>query len=252
MLGLFRAEIEGSTVAGVLGAGVVQNIFFAAVGASIYVILFVSRPGAFDVHLSLLHQHWLASLLIVVAGAFLVVLVARVLWHRFRRTWENAKEGAAILATPRRYLTRVVAVEIASYLARMGVNATFMYAYGVPVSARNVLLVIAANSISSTLAVTPGGVGTQQALASVALRRVAPAGVVTAYSLGQQLITTAWNVVFGLAMLATTIGWSQTRELIAQQRAEAKRKKAEKKAARRHSGDAPAAEPPSQDPAAEG
>ena len=190
--------------------------------------------------------------MIVVAGACLVVLVARILWHRFRHTWENAKEGAAILATPGRYLTRVVAVEIASYLARMGVNATFMHAYGVPVSARNVLLVIAANSISSTLAFAPGGVGTQQALASVALRRVAPASVVTAYSLGQQLITTAWNVVFGLVMLATTIGWSQTRELIAQQRAEAKRTKAEKKAARRHRADGPAAEPPSDDPAADG
>jgi hypothetical protein len=45
-------------------------------------------------------------------------------------------------------------------------------------------------------------------LASVALRNYAPAHVVTAYSLGQQLILTAWDVVLGFVLLWSTIGWS--------------------------------------------
>ena len=83
-----------------------------------------------------------------------------------------------------------------------------MYAFGIPVTLRNIFLIIAANSVSSTFAVTPGGVGTQQAMASVALRNVAPASTVTAYSLSQQLIMCAWNIAFGLTLMATTFGWS--------------------------------------------
>jgi hypothetical protein len=101
-----------------------------------------------------------------------------------------------------------------SYVARMGVNATFMYAYDIPVSVTNVFLIVAAASISSTVAVAPGAVGAQTALASVVLEGVAPQAAISAYTIGQALITTAWNAVFGLTMLARTIGWEDTRKLI--------------------------------------
>jgi hypothetical protein len=77
-----------------------------------------------------------------------------------------------------------------------------------------VLLVTAVNSLSTTFAATPGGVGTQQALASIALRNYAPAHIVTAYSLGQQLILTAWDVVLGFVLLWATIGWRATHQLV--------------------------------------
>ena len=105
-------------------------------------------------------------------------------------------------------------VEALSYIARMGVNATFMYAYDIPVSLQNIFLIVAAASISSTIALAPGAVGAQTALASVVLKGVAPQATIAAYSVGQALITTAWNAVFGLTMLARTIGWKQTRKLI--------------------------------------
>ena len=46
------------------------------------------------------------------------------------------------------------------------------------------------------------------------LNGVAPQSVITAYTVGQALITTAWSVAFGLTMLAMQIGWKQTRGLI--------------------------------------
>jgi hypothetical protein len=46
------------------------------------------------------------------------------------------------------------------------------------------------------------------------LKGVAPQSTITAYTVGQALITTAWSVAFGLTMLATQIGWKQTRGLI--------------------------------------
>lgn len=214
MLGLFRASIDGSTVAGLVGATVVENIFFAVMGILVYLWLFLGVAGSFDVHFSWLSAHTVAALIIVVAGTGLIVLVVRILWRRFRQTWENAKEGGAILRTPRKFMVQVVAVEGISYLARVGVNATFMYAYHIPVSLANVFLIVAAASISSTVAVLPGAVGAQTALASVVLKGVAPEATITAYTVGQGVITTAWNAVFGLTLLAHSIGWKDTRKLM--------------------------------------
>ena len=148
------------------------------------------------------------------AGALLIFIVGRILWHRFQKTWENAKEGAGILSDRKKFMTQVVGVEALSYIARMGVNATFMYAYNIPVSVTNVFLIVAAASISSTVAIAPGAVGAQTALAQVVLAPVASAGAITTYTVGQALITTAWNAVFGLTMLARTIGWTDTKALI--------------------------------------
>jgi uncharacterized membrane protein YbhN (UPF0104 family) len=82
-----------------------------------------------------------------------------------------------------------------------------------------VFAIIAASSISTTFAITPGGIGTQEAMAAVALRGVAPAHVVTAYSLAQQAVVTVFNIAFGLALLLTTVGWSTTREVLRNARA---------------------------------
>jgi hypothetical protein len=52
----------------------------------------------------------------------------------------------------------------------------------------------------------PGELGAQQALASFLLRGYAPVSAVTAYSLGQQLTLTGWNVALGVVLLWSTIG----------------------------------------------
>jgi len=174
--------------------------------------------GSFDVHFGWFADHPVASVVIVAGGAVLLFIAGRVLYRRFKTTWENAKEGGAILADRRKFLLQVVGVEAVSYTARMGVNATFMQAFNVPVSVKNVFLIVAASSISSTVAVLPGAAGAQTALASVVLRGVAPQSVITAYTVGQALITTAWNVAFGLGALAHQIGWAETRKLVHRKR----------------------------------
>jgi uncharacterized membrane protein YbhN (UPF0104 family) len=214
MLGFFRTSIKGATVAGVIGATMVENIFFAIVAVIVYLGLFLSTSGSFDVHFGWFSDHPGASVIIVVGGIALIIVAGVVLYHRFQKTWENAKEGGEILRHPRLFLIQVVGVEALSYAARMGVNATFMRAYHIPVSVENVFLIVAASSISSTVAVLPGAVGAQTGLASVVLRGVAPQATIAAYTVGQALITTAWNVAFGFTMLSTQIGWHETRKLV--------------------------------------
>jgi uncharacterized membrane protein YbhN (UPF0104 family) len=214
MLGLFRTSIRGSTVAGLVGATLVQNIFFAVMGGIVYLWLFLGVAGSFDVKFGWFSDNPVAALVIVVAGGFLAVAVVRMLWRRVQQTWQEAKEGGVIVTMPRKFLLEVVGVEALSYAARMGVNATFMYAYDIPVSLTNVFLIVAAASISSTVAIAPGALGAQTALATVVLKGVAPASTISAYTIGQGVITTAWNALFGLTMLARTIGWEATRKLM--------------------------------------
>jgi uncharacterized membrane protein YbhN (UPF0104 family) len=210
MLGLYRAKIRASTAPGLVGAGVVQNAFFLGAGASIWAGLIVFRPGLFSLPLGSFTDHALLAL----AAATTIILLGWAAVRRSHVTWPHAREGAAILATPRAYLAQVLAVEVTSYVMRIGVTAAFMRAYGVPTSVENVLLVVAANAVASTFALTPGGVGTQQALATAALRNTASSGAVTAFSLGQQLILAAWDIAFGLVVLWAAIGWTATRRVV--------------------------------------
>jgi uncharacterized membrane protein YbhN (UPF0104 family) len=223
--GMFRAIIAGSAFAGILAGGVVQNLFFGVVGGLNYLYLFLSREGSAEKSANQATSDSGPKIVFLVLAGLLVLIVAWFLWKRYRKVWEDAKEGAAILRTPRLYLTRVLVLQICSYAARVGVNANFMYAFGIPVTVRNVFLIIAANSVSSTFAVTPGGVGTQQAMASFALRDVAPASTVTAYSLAQQMILIAWNITFGLVAMASTFGWSATRDMVRESRKKSKEKR---------------------------
>jgi uncharacterized membrane protein YbhN (UPF0104 family) len=214
MLGLYRTNIKGATVAGLVGATVVENIFFMVMAGIVYGYLFFEAAGSFDVKFGWFSDHWGLTLVIVVAGTALTVLVVRMLWHKLKHTWDLAKDGGVIVTQPRKFMVEVVGVEALSYIARMGVNATFMYAYDIPVSVQNVFLIVAASSISSTVALAPGAVGAQTALANVALSGVATQAEISAYSISQSVITTAWSTVFGLTMLAQTIGWDQTKKLM--------------------------------------
>jgi len=210
MLSLYRAQVQGSTALGLVGAGVAQNVFFLVAAATVGIGLVVVRPGLFSLQLGSLGNH--AALALV--AAIVVVLVGWVVLRRLHGTWPDIREGAAILTTPRAYITDVLLVEIASYVARMAVTATFMRAYHLPVTPTSVLLILAVNAIASTFAFTPGGVGTQQALATAALRNTAASSAVAAYSLGQQLILAAWDIAFGLLVLWSAIGWRATRSLL--------------------------------------
>jgi len=210
MLGLYRAQIPASTGLGLVGAGVAQNLFFLVAAAAIGVGLVVARPGLFSLPLGSLEDHAALALL----ATIVIVLVGWAVLRRLHDTWPDIREGAAILTTPRAYVTDVLLVEMASYVARVGVTATFMRAYHLPVTPSSVLLILAVNATASTFAFTPGGVGTQQALATAALRNTASSSVVAAYSLGQQLILAAWDIAFGLLVLWSAIGWRATRTLL--------------------------------------
>ena len=60
----------------------------------------------------------------------------------------------------------------------------------------------------------------------------------TAYSASQQLITSAWNVVFAVIMISWVFGWSGGKDLVKSSYEQAKVKSAELKEQRRTRRDA--------------
>jgi hypothetical protein len=159
--------------------------------------------------------------------------LARVFWERLAKLREQLLAGGAILRTPRRAFTRLVLPELGSYIARLAIVAVFLGAYGIPVSFHNVATVTASNSISNSVSATSGGVGVTQAMNSAALSGEASAKTATAYSIGQQLIISAWDVLFAIVLVSWAFGWSGGKQLVESSYAEAKVKSSEVKASRK-------------------
>jgi len=76
---------------------------------------------------------------------------------------------------------------------------------------------------------TPGGVGVTQALNVLVLEGTTSTANATAYSVAQQLIVSAWDVVFAIVLVAWVFGWSGGRELVRQSYADAQVKERELK-----------------------
>ena len=84
----------------------------------------------------------------------------------------------------------------------------FLAAYAIPVTFDTLMHVVAGNSIANVTSVTPGGVGVTQAFNVASLQGVTTSANATAYSVTQQLIMTAWNILVALVLLMWAFGWS--------------------------------------------
>ena len=105
---MFVAIIPGANLPGVLGGMVVQKIFFTVAGAFVYVYLFLSVPGSFDLQLPTLSDHPVLSLGLVAGAGLLLVILGRIFWRKLQGLWAKAVQGGAILARRRDYALLVV------------------------------------------------------------------------------------------------------------------------------------------------
>jgi uncharacterized membrane protein YbhN (UPF0104 family) len=233
MMFIFLTFIPGSTFPGIFAGFLVQKIFFTLAGTFVYLYLFLSVPGSFDIELGNISDHPLSTAIILIGGGFLLFLLGRIFWRKMEGLWERAKQGGAILAYPRVYFTRVFAVQFLGWVAKLGVIGVFLAAYGIPVTFHTIMSVAGGNSLANVASFTPGAVGITQAVNTASLNDVTDSTTAAAYSLGQQLITTAWNQIFAVALLVWAFGWTGGKEIVRASYGEAKDKVAEQSEARR-------------------
>ena len=231
MLLMFSTIIAGATFAAILGAYAVEKIFWTLIGAFVYLYLFLTVGGSFDIKFSFVHTHPWATAVLLLGSAFLIFVAIRMLWPRVVKWWGEAKEGGSILIHPGAYFGRVFLPSLISWLAMLGVMAVFLAAYGIPVTFETLMRIAGGNSIANVTSVTPGGAGVTQAFNVASLRGIASPTDATAYSVAQQLVTTAWNIIFGVALVVWAFGWTGGRQLLRESYDDAKVKAAEQKAA---------------------
>jgi glycosyltransferase 2 family protein len=111
--------------------------------------------------------------------------------------WARVRLGLAILTTPRRYFRTVVPLQLAGWGCRIGAMYWFLVAFHVPAGIVDAALALSAQSASTLLPFTPGGVGTQQALLGYMFRNAAATSRVLAFSIGMQVAITAANALAG-------------------------------------------------------
>jgi glycosyltransferase 2 family protein len=228
---MYVAIVQGATFPGVLGGYVVQKIFYFAIGTLIYIYLFSAVAGSFDFQFGnerdAISNHPVLTLGIIAGAIFLVALLLRVFWAWVKKMWARAKQGAAILSDLGAYVKWVLLPQMGGYAAKVMVIIVFLAAYGIPVTFGSVMSVLGSNQLANILSFTPGGIGVNQAFNSFALESYTDSTTATAYSLGQQLITTAFNVGFAIVLICVVFGWQGGSKLVKDSYDDAKVKKEE-------------------------
>jgi hypothetical protein len=247
---MYVAIVRGSTFPGILAGYVVQKIFYFVIGTLIYVYLFSQVTGSFEFQFGnerdAIVNHPVLTIGIIGGGIFLVVLLMRIFWRWVKEMWARAKKGAAILGDLGAYTRLVLLPQIGGYAAKVLVIIVFLAAYSIPVTFGSVMSVLGSNQLANLLSFTPGGVGVNQAFNTFALDSYTDSTTATAYSVGQQLVTTAFNVTFAIVLICMVFGWSGGSKLVKDSYVDAKGRAAEMKASRGKgmaTGDTDAEEP---------
>ena len=233
MMLMYTSIIAAAAFAGILGGFAVQKIFYTVIGTAGYVYLFVTVGGSFDLQFKFISDHPIAALILLAGVVMLLVLVFRILRERIEKWWEEAKEGGQILVHPRAYFGRVVFPEAISWVAMLGIIAVFLTAYNIPVSFHTLMRVVAGNSIANVTSVTPGGAGVTQGFNVLSLKGVTSAANANAYSIAQQLVVTAWGLLFAIVVVVRAFGWTGGKTLVSQSYSQAREKSSEQSAARK-------------------
>jgi uncharacterized membrane protein YbhN (UPF0104 family) len=227
MLLMLVAIIPTATLTGVIGATAVEKLFFAVVGLLVYVYLFLAVGGSFERKFGFLsHRPW-AVAIAVGSGAVVAIVAGRLASQWFRRRWDEARAGGKILSDKRAYVRRVAVPQVLSWSCKVGVVAVLLAAYGIPVGFHTVFSVIGGNALANVASLTPGGVGISQAFNVASLHEATNAATASAYSIGQQLLTTVWNIVLAAVLVALAFGGSGGKRIVAESTARARELQAE-------------------------
>jgi uncharacterized membrane protein YbhN (UPF0104 family) len=218
---LVKRELPATTYTTLTPTLLVETLFDAVVASGVLLwALFSGALPALDALPSLPTIDWswpidhprpafvVAAVWTTVAGLLVVI------WSRRVRDFsEQIRHGFAILYEPSRYVTQVVSWQALSWVFRIGGVWFFLDAFDIPTTVRNVMLVLAVQSLSTLLPFTPGGIGTQQGFLVYAFRdSVVSRTSLVSFSVGMHLATNVFNVLVGLIallVLARTVRWKR-------------------------------------------
>jgi uncharacterized membrane protein YbhN (UPF0104 family) len=232
---MFVAIIPSCTIGGAIAVYVVHQIFYTLAATFVYLYMFLSVPGSFELNFGRETRNPGITLAILTGAVVLIVLLVRIFWRKAKKFWAEAKEGGVILTTPKRYLSRVFLPSLLGWLCKVVVTGIFLAAFAIPVTFESIMWVFGSGTLASVVSFTPGAIGITQATNSLALETCCnvPTDVAINYSTAQQLILTAWNQLIAIVLVVWVFGWSGGKQLVAESYADAKVKAKEAKGRRK-------------------
>jgi uncharacterized membrane protein YbhN (UPF0104 family) len=224
---LTRSSIPGSTYPTVAAAFFVESLFDASIGVLVMIFAFTqgvfpkppdfSKLNSFDI--SYLAEHFRFTLFLITALAVLGLIAFALLSVRVKAFWARVRQGVTILSDRRRYLREVAALQALAWMCRFAAFWFLLDAFRLGGSVKSVLLVFAVNQVAGAVPFTPGGAGVQQALLVQVFSGSAPAAVVAAYSVGQQIAIAVFTALMGLGSVIFIFRFRSFKEVIAAGRA---------------------------------
>jgi uncharacterized membrane protein YbhN (UPF0104 family) len=202
---LTRTRLEGSTTPTILAAMIVETLVDAVFGIGILGFALTQHvlPRVPELpSIPAFEWSWAAANPTVTAIIAVFVALGAMLAMRHVKRASAAfaarvRQGFTILRVPRRYFLRVALPQVIGWGCRVASAAFFLEAFGIPGTVRNAVLVMVVGSLTTLLPVTPGGVGTQQALIVVVLGGAASDGQLLSFSVGMQAAVAIANALIG-------------------------------------------------------
>jgi uncharacterized membrane protein YbhN (UPF0104 family) len=127
--------------------------------------------------------------------------------------------GLVILQDRPRYLREVASWQLASWVLRIASLYFFLEAFHVHASIHNALLAQVVDSLSTLLPFSPGGVGTKQGFLVFVLKGEASTSRLLAFSVGQYVAVTLFNVAIGAIAIFAMLRTLRLREILGRAKA---------------------------------
>lgn len=213
---LAKRRVEGSNYTTLVSTSLLQTLFDVVV-ASCFILWAVTQhvlPGLNVLRspsLPALDYGWafrhpvaglVLALLLLLFGTALVAWVA----ERVEQFWEKVGQGFAAFRDRSYYLRHVVVWQLADWSLRLATVFFFLRAFGLPATLHNALLVQVSQSLATIFPVSPGGIGTEQALLVYIFRNVTSKSLALSFSVGMRVTLIIVNALLGFAAILLMTG----------------------------------------------
>jgi uncharacterized membrane protein YbhN (UPF0104 family) len=213
---LAKRRIEDSTYTTLVSTSLLQTLFDMLV-ASCFIIWAATQnvlpginvlrsPSLPALDYGWAFRHPTAGLILF--GLLLLFGTALVAWIAERVEQFRAKlaQGFAAFADRSYYIRHVVPWQVADWSLRLATVYFFLRAFGIPATLHNALLVQVSQSLATVFPVSPGGIGTEQALLVYIFRHVTSKSVALSFSVGMRVTLMVVNGLIGFAAILVMTG----------------------------------------------
>jgi len=213
---LAKRRIDGSTYTTLVSTSLLQTLFDIVV-AGCFVLWAITQhvlPGLNVLKSPRLpaldwgwaFRHPTAGLILV--GLLLLLGTALVAWIAERVDEFRAKVAQGFRAFQDRsyYLRHVAFWQLVDWSLRLATVFFFLRAFGIPATLHNALLVQVSQSLATIFPISPGGIGTEQALLVYIFRNVTTKSMALSLSVGMRVTLIVVNAIVGFTAILLMTG----------------------------------------------